>query len=285
MRLLGLLTRGIYVDDCVNLQPDVIEEYYGVTGPERHIGRRTGAGHAEDDPDSGSSSSESSGTASPESDIHSEASLSSDLSSDQDEWIGINMATEDESTMMSSDGEEHREDSEDGDWDDLLSELGENEEGPIGGTEAMQQTIIDGIIQDTEHNFLHEAVAVPKFPDPLERYGEVVCEEFQQALHIVLTDASQPIPRGFGLYPNEWVNGTYPPYEFICSGRRGGNRELRIELPDAIWHPRAQLWAKAVCVLDDILSRAPADLTSSNESSSDETGSSNSSNSSGDSSG
>lgn len=33
----------------------------------------------------------------------------------------------------------------------------------------------------------------------------------------------------------------------------GGNRELRIELPDSTWRPRAELWAKALMMLDGVL--------------------------------
>jgi len=256
MRLIGMLTAGMYIDDCLNVQENIIQEYYGVTHAETsRTQQRSGAGHgADDDP----SSSEDSHT----SDISMSNELSSGSQSDTpSDWNGIededqSSVSSDSSSDLDTDfaSSESGADSEmdsDEEWNEMVADLGDTEEGPIEGTEEMQQRVIDGIIHDTESNFLHEAVHVSKYPDPLRRYPLAIQEAFNEALEEVLEGKHDP-PRHFGLYPDEWDNEGYPPYEFIKSGRRGANRELRIELPDATWRPRAELWGKAVCMLDDV---------------------------------
>ena len=50
MRLIGKLTAGMHTDDCLNIHPDVIQEYYGVTNKQssNRCGQ-SGAGNAADD--------------------------------------------------------------------------------------------------------------------------------------------------------------------------------------------------------------------------------------------
>ncbi|KAJ7759384.1 hypothetical protein DFH07DRAFT_772196 [Mycena maculata] len=56
IRFLGQTTEGVYKNDPLDgIHPDAINRYYGVMGPRQHQGpNRTGAGHAQDDDDSGS---------------------------------------------------------------------------------------------------------------------------------------------------------------------------------------------------------------------------------------
>lgn len=53
------------------------------------------------------------------------------------------------------------------------------------------------------------------------------------------------------MLPEEWENGTYPAFEILKSGRKR-SKELRVALPDLIWRPRAQLWVRALAVLDEL---------------------------------
>ncbi|KAF9023504.1 hypothetical protein BDZ89DRAFT_890185, partial [Hymenopellis radicata] len=66
---------------------------------------------------------------------------------------------------------------------------------------------------------------------------------FDDALRLAQSTGS--IPHGYGMLPHEWEQGEYPSYELLPVGRRVGN-ELRINLPDEIWRPRAQLWVQAL---------------------------------------
>jgi hypothetical protein len=195
MRLLGFLTRGMYVDDCVNVDPEVIERYYGVVGPERqHRHGHTGAGHDDDESNSDDTPSDTS------------MDLAS-ASENGSEWGGIDLS-EDEDLESSQSEEDHiHYDNED--WEDLVDELGENEEGAVTSDE-MQRQIIEGIMADTEKNFLHDAVEVPKFPDPLRHFSEDVQDAFQNAL-TAIRSGQHAVPHNFGLYPDEWEDGEYQP--------------------------------------------------------------------------
>lgn len=137
-------------------------------------------------------------------------------------------------------------------------------DGPLEVPEELQDSLIDEIIEDTKHQFLHNAVHVPKYPHPLQRYRHNVQNGFHKALQAVMNEGHRfPTPRHYRLYPDGWEDGGYPPYEFIRSGHRGGNRELRIKLPDVIWRPRAELWAKAVCMLDNVVENTATSSESS----------------------
>jgi len=253
MRLIGMLTGGMYVDDCLNVHPDIIQEHYGVTNQEEPARQRqSGAGHSPDDP----SSEEDETTDKTDIDSNSSSSLSS-TSDDDDkpEWFGIE--------QQDDEGSSESDFNSDSEWSDVIDDLGAAESGPVEASEEIQDEIIEEIIENTEHNFLHEAVHVPKYPHPLRRFSLDVQSSFHEALQAVIDDGEGfPTPRNFGLHADEWEGEGYRPYEFIRSGRRGGNRELRIELPDAIWRPRAELWAKAVSLLDDVLANAASESSS-----------------------
>ncbi|KAJ7732233.1 hypothetical protein DFH07DRAFT_755339, partial [Mycena maculata] len=174
MCFLGQVKDGIYVDEVAGIHPDVLNQYYGVHGPE--VQRRpgeTGAGQLPDEdvpaPDLG----------------------------DMDEL----------------------------DWEDLDDRV-----------EAAQ-----------ESNFHHEAVAVPKYANPFT--SDETLHTFHQALAIA--DAQGVVPEGYGLLPDEWEDGTYPSFETLKSGRRGG-KELQVPLPDFIWRPRAEMWGRGLEILNQL---------------------------------
>ncbi|KAJ6592483.1 hypothetical protein B0H19DRAFT_1279011, partial [Mycena capillaripes] len=96
-------------------------------------------------------------------------------------------------------------------------------------------------------NFHHEAVPVPKHSNPFD--DDESMQLFYDALDKAIHD--NIIPPGYGLLPEEWDDGEYPSFEILKSGRRGG-RQLRIDLPDAIWRPRAEMWGRALAILDHI---------------------------------
>jgi hypothetical protein len=103
-------------------------------------------------------------------------------------------------------------------------------------------------IEDAQaHNFHHEAVPVPKHAPPFDD------DETMQLFYDTLLAAHDHgiIPPGYGLRPEEWDEGGYPTFEILKSGRRGG-RELRVALPDSIWRPRAELWGRALAILNEI---------------------------------
>ncbi|KAJ7279925.1 hypothetical protein C8J57DRAFT_997915, partial [Mycena rebaudengoi] len=68
---------------------------------------------------------------------------------------------------------------------------------------------------------------------------------------LAVANENEVVPAGYGLLPEEWENGAYPTYEMLNSGRRSG-KDLRIVLPDSVWRPRAELWGRALAILDHI---------------------------------
>lgn len=69
---------------------------------------------------------------------------------------------------------------------------------------------------------------------------------FHAALAIL--HAEQVVPHGYYLLEGEWEEGTYPSVEILRSGQRG-RREITIALPDSVWRPRAEMWARAIDLL------------------------------------
>ncbi|KAJ7692645.1 hypothetical protein B0H14DRAFT_2651637 [Mycena olivaceomarginata] len=94
---------------------------------------------------------------------------------------------------------------------------------------------------------IHEAVPVPKHANPFDD------EESMQLFYDALEAAIQGdiIPPGYGLLLEEWDEDGYPSFEILRSGRRG-SKQLRIALPDSIWRPQAEMWARALAVMDQI---------------------------------
>lgn len=100
------------------------------------------------------------------------------------------------------------------------------------------------IAENHEHNFNHDAVEVPGTENPFASDADE--QVFHAALEIL--HAEQTVPHGYYLLEDEWEGGSYPTLEILQSGRRG-RREITISLPDSIWRPRAEMWARAVDLL------------------------------------
>ncbi|KAF8147914.1 hypothetical protein K438DRAFT_1625828 [Mycena galopus ATCC 62051] len=96
-------------------------------------------------------------------------------------------------------------------------------------------------------NFHHEAVAVPKHANPFDNNESM--QLFYDSLEVAIQQ--EIVPSGYGLLEDEWDEDGYPSFEILKSGRRGG-KQLRIALPDGIWRPRAEMWGRALAILDQI---------------------------------
>ncbi|KAJ7023809.1 hypothetical protein C8F04DRAFT_969811, partial [Mycena alexandri] len=96
-------------------------------------------------------------------------------------------------------------------------------------------------------HFHHEPVPVPKHANPFD--DDESTGLFYDALEEAIN--RELIPPGYGLLPEEWGEEGYPTFEILKSGRRGG-RQLRVALPDAIWRPRAEMWGRALAILNQI---------------------------------
>ncbi|KAJ7489641.1 hypothetical protein B0H11DRAFT_2229664 [Mycena galericulata] len=108
------------------------------------------------------------------------------------------------------------------------------------------EDLIEDVQASNEYHFHHEPVPVPKHANP---FSDNALQLFDSAL----SEANDlhVIPSGYGMLPEEWENGSYPAFEILKSGRKG-SRELRVGLPDSVWRPRAQLWVRALAVLDEL---------------------------------
>ncbi|KAJ7092825.1 hypothetical protein B0H15DRAFT_776999, partial [Mycena belliarum] len=108
------------------------------------------------------------------------------------------------------------------------------------------EDVIDQIETANEHQFHPQPVSVPKHSNPFSDDTLAVFEE-----SLAEAERLQVIPPGYGLQPQEWENGVYPAFEIIRSGRKG-SKELRVALPDSIWRPRAEMWGRALAVLNQV---------------------------------
>ncbi|KAJ7720708.1 hypothetical protein B0H16DRAFT_1666429 [Mycena metata] len=97
------------------------------------------------------------------------------------------------------------------------------------------------------NNFHHDPVPVPKHANPFPD------DTTMQIFHEALSAANDVdlVPEGYGLLPDEWVDGVYPTFEILKSGRRG-TKQLRVALPDSIWRPRAEMWGRGLAILDHL---------------------------------
>lgn len=93
-----------------------------------------------------------------------------------------------------------------------------------------------------------EAVDVPPSLNPFDSDADKTT--FKVALDIVHNN--RITPDGYGVLPHKWEDDGYPTLEVLQTGRRG-TQELVVALPDDIWHPRAELWARGLDVMYRIL--------------------------------
>lgn len=121
-----------------------------------------------------------------------------------------------------------------------------DEEVPVDNSDEDWEDIIEDVEAANEHHFHHEPVAVPKHANPFSDNALAVFDS-------TLAEANrlQILPPGYGMLPEEWENGSYPAFEILKSGRKR-SKELQVALPDLIWRPRAQLWVRALAVLDEL---------------------------------
>jgi hypothetical protein len=128
---------------------------------------------------------------------------------------------------------------EDEDIDSSSDEGSENGDDNDEWTELQHQ-----IARDQAHNIRHKPIKVARHRNPFPTPEAEA--EFWEILAMVIKDSA--IPDGFGVHVEEWESG-YPELEIIKTGARG--KELEVVLPEAIWLPRAILWAQGL----DVMSR------------------------------
>ncbi|KAL0056669.1 hypothetical protein AAF712_016725 [Marasmius tenuissimus] len=112
-------------------------------------------------------------------------------------------------------------------------------------------TLSDEEFSDTESSFSDASsdsggVRPPtrhKYPAPFDAAG---LELFKTAL--AAAEEQGFLPEGYGVLPGEWEDGEYPSYELLRSGKKG-TREIRVDLPNHIWRPRAEKWVQALDIL------------------------------------
>lgn len=120
-----------------------------------------------------------------------------------------------------------------------------NEEDDNSGNDIGVQ-----IGKNQEEHVRHEPVPVPDTSSPFPGLEGA----FREAMLLV---ATRDAPRGFGLYPDEYEEASYPSFEYLRTGRR--RKELRVSLPNHVWRQKAERWAKAldlmtcmICTLDTV---------------------------------
>ncbi|TFK66803.1 hypothetical protein BDN72DRAFT_771498 [Pluteus cervinus] len=119
------------------------------------------------------------------------------------------------------------------------------------GEDVRMEVDVDEYESDDDNpgNIVH----APENTNPFATDGDF--DAFRQALESL--EATDIIPDGYGLRPEEWGADGYPVIETIHNGQLGkGRRSFMIPLPDEVWRPRAVRWARAHYLLNAVLAVA-----------------------------
>jgi hypothetical protein len=104
------------------------------------------------------------------------------------------------------------------------------------------QELTEEITKKQANNVAHNGIEVPSHRSPFSKEDEsAFFETLAQAVQLNIT------PAGYGVLPEEWIDGLYPSFEELIVGRR--RRAFRISLSDEIWLQRARLWVQGLAVL------------------------------------
>jgi hypothetical protein len=124
---------------------------------------------------------------------------------------------------------------------DNYSEDDDAEEMEVDDAEEYLQ---DCITEDQAKNIRHPAVKVARHANPFK------CEADEDRFFAVLAEirGRTLIPEGYGVLEHEWEDEAYPVLETINPGTRG-SKQIIVELPRAIWLPRAILFAQGLDVM------------------------------------
>lgn len=108
-------------------------------------------------------------------------------------------------------------------------------------------TLVDHIADSQQAHIRHDGVPVPIQSSP---FGEALSEaEFLAVLGEA--EVEEDLPEGLGVLEEEQEYG-YDDHEVLRSGRRG-RKELLIELPEHVWRPRAELWARGLHLMSRVM--------------------------------
>lgn len=99
---------------------------------------------------------------------------------------------------------------------------------------------------ETEPNIRHEPVSVP---DHIPPFSTIEFQAFTTSLQSL--EATNWIPDGYGIHPDEWESVYYPTAENIPLGRRS-QKVMEISLSTSLWYPRAQLWCRSLYLMNQI---------------------------------
>ena len=247
MRFLGQYQFGYYdkientEDDCEGLSVEQIEQLYGTEGSARSkTHRSTGAGYLEDEDSSGEGSAW---------DEDEEVEAWAGIDRENYYGDGLEMGKDEDESEDESEGE--GEDESKGEGEDESEEwLGITEEGKDSNGSPEEDDMEDSGEEETiahnhvDPNIRHPAIPVPQAGNPLT---DEEINIFKDIMHAY--ESERFVPQGYGMCPEEWKDRTYPAVHIIPVGRRM-NKELKVELPDGIWHPRSEKWVRALFILN-----------------------------------
>ncbi|KAL0568310.1 hypothetical protein V5O48_013678 [Marasmius crinis-equi] len=134
------------------------------------------------------------------------------------------------------------------DGDEEPDGLEDKDEEPDASDEEWEGDEWEDVQTELDDKFIRSARA-PKVRNPFE--GNL---ELEKLFWVTLKDVSDEghFPAGYGIRREEWVEGEYPSFERLHTGKKRGGKELVIELPENVWFPRAVLWTQALSVCIEI---------------------------------
>ncbi|KAF8957599.1 hypothetical protein BDZ97DRAFT_1952649, partial [Flammula alnicola] len=122
------------------------------------------------------------------------------------------------------------------------------DEGTEQQTQLSAEELAQQIAENQTSQVRHEGVPVVQGHNPFNN------DETETAFFKVLQEVIEKdiVPIGYGILPEEWVDGGYPTAETMQIGSRG-RKEIQILLDEKIWQARARLWVQGLNVLQHFM--------------------------------
>lgn len=125
------------------------------------------------------------------------------------------------------------------------SDVADEENEPAGSVE--DNSCMDELAQTQDENVRHDAIPVAEHRSPFDLT--------QEAFFDALLDAAfsgHVIPDGYGLSDGELASEPWNQFQDIGVGRKRASH-LCVELPVAVWLPRARQWVQALEIMNHLV--------------------------------
>lgn len=107
---------------------------------------------------------------------------------------------------------------------------------------------------ETRSNIRHDPVPAPEHRNPFTAQQLVAFNQVLQNYRSINFN-----PAGYRVRDSEWNPHPYPVIGIIPCGRRQ-LKEIHISLPESVWRPRAEQWARGLFIMNHILNQPAPEI-------------------------